>query len=155
MAPKLHPEPLTSTVREQLRKQAEERNQATLLTMKRKSPPTANGGLPVVGQPEKPREPEKVPKKGAKIRRYTPEFKAKAVARGLKAKENGETILSIAADLGTDPSNIHNWIRAAKQQSGAGRPGKGDLRAVTSELEQALANVARLKSKLRKMLGDD
>jgi transposase-like protein len=94
---------------------------------------------------------------------YAPEFKAQIVARALKARETGEeTIENIANEIGVWGTNIHNWIKAAKQSNGASSkaektevPKKSDLKTLSRELAEAMDRVASIKKKMRKLLDVD
>lgn len=99
---------------------------------------------------------------------YDADFKAKAVARALKAKETGEeSIEAIANELGIHGSNIHNWITAAKKASGVTEPANGkakrktadlrgtDLNSLSRELVQAMDRVSAIKKRMRKLLEAD
>lgn len=75
------------------------------------------------------------PKKRRTRRRYTDEYKARAVRLVLK---EGQTAAQVARDLGVVDSVLHNWVRQAKIDRGTGPAG-----ALTSDEREEL-------SKLRK-----
>lgn len=75
------------------------------------------------------------PKKRRTRRRYTDEYKARAVRLVLK---EGQTAAQVARDLGLVDSVLHNWVRQAKIDRGMGPAG-----ALTSDEREEL-------SKLRK-----
>src|SRR5258708_5298610 len=75
------------------------------------------------------------PKKRPTCRRYTDEYKARAVRLVLK---EGQTAAQVARDLGVVDSVLHNWGRQAKVDRGMGPAG-----ALTSDEREEL-------SKLRK-----
>jgi transposase-like protein len=156
MAPKLFQKPLTATVRERLKAH-------------RAAPPTAQhiASLHRLPWPKAPeQEPAEMAKKKKRARGdYDDDFRAKTVARFLKAKESGEeTVEAIVADLGITSASLYTWVRKAKAANGAAPAassatakgkGKGDLKSVTKQLSEAMEHVAKLKKQLRKMLGDD
>jgi transposase-like protein len=118
-----------------------------------------------------PPEPRKVPDVAAKKKKkkkrpaFDAAFKAKAVARALAARESGEeSVRDVGHDLGVTDASIYQWIKAAKAANGAASPAAkgrkssgagGDIQSVSRELASAMEHVAKLKKKLRKMLGED
>lgn len=155
MAPKLLKEPLVATIKERVKAH-------------RAAPPSAQRIATVhriLGpEPAPAVEPdEPMAKKKAKNARYPVEYKAKLVARALKAKETGEeSIEDIAKSEGIHGSNIHNWIAAAKKANGSpGKTtGKADgkaptIRSLSKELEEALDRAKAIKKQLRKLLDVD
>lgn len=117
-----------------------------------------------------PPEPRKAPEVAAKKKKkrthktFDAAFKAKVVARALAAQESGEeSVRDIGHDVGTTDASIYSWIKAAKAANGAAKPadkgrkprvGGGDIQTVSRELASAMEHVAKLKKRLRKMLGD-
>ncbi len=101
--------------------------------------------------------------KKSKAGRYAADYKAKLVARALKAKETGEeSIEAIAKEEGIHGSNIHNWIAAAKKANGtpaeaepAKKPKKDDIKSLSRELVDAMDRVTSIKKKMRKLLGEE
>ncbi len=165
MAPKLLAKPLTATVKERIKDKKH-----------RIAPPTALAPVYLLPKPEPTEptappeaEPEPVAAKKNKRGRYEADYKAKVVARVLKARETGaETIGAIAEAEGLYETTIYNWLSAAKKDAaksngasvGAtkGKPGpipKSDMKTLTRELADAMDRVALLKKRLVKMLAND
>jgi transposase-like protein len=160
--PKLFQKPLTASIRERLRADK------AALKAHRAAPPTAQQiasvhKLPVPVAPQE-EQAEPVAKKQKTKRSFTPDYRARIVARALQAKETGsESVLAIAKAEGIRDSNIHNWVKAAKKANGATaaddtateKPkAKADIKSVSRELSDAMQHVEALKKKLRKMLSD-
>lgn len=145
MVAKLHREPLVAAISEHMRRVA---------------PPTAMAPAMKLRLAVKEDAPSMAKKKSRKLQ--TPEFKAKAVARALQAKETGsETIGAIAKDIGVSEQSVYAWIKKAKEQN-APKPAKGaepkekaTIKSLSRELADALEKVSAIKKRLRKMLGDD
>lgn len=104
-------------------------------------------------------------KKKGKRTNFTDAYKAKIVARVLKGRKAGtETALSVAAAEGISAGNIQNWLKAAgkvnhRSEKANGKPGRrrpeaDDLGTITSQLSTAMAEVAKLKKRLRELLAD-
>lgn len=116
-----------------------------------------------VEQPAR-KAPEVAAKKKKTRKTFDAAFKAKAVARALAAQESGsESVREVARDLEITDASIYQWIKAAKEANGAAKPadkgrkprgGGGDIQTVSRELASAMEHVAKLKKKLRKMLGE-
>lgn len=165
--------PLSASVRERLKDKLRTHPEAigaslrsvAKLTGHRIAPPTAQQiasvhRLPAPSEPVKEAEPVAGKKKAHK--HYSADYKAKLVARALKAKETGEeSIEAIAAAEGIHGTNIHNWIKAAKQANGSAEPGKpgpkskSNLKALSKELSEAMDRVSAIKKQMRKLLADD
>jgi transposase-like protein len=167
MAPKLLAKPLTATVKERVKDKKH-----------RIAPPTALAPVYLLPKPE-PTEPTAPPKaepepvaakKKKGSNRYTDEFKAKVIARVLKAKESGEeTVTAIATDEKVTETAIYGWLKRAREEAkgktnGAstevvgrkpGRLPKSDMKTLTRELADAMDRVAVLKKRLVKMLTND
>ena len=78
-------------------------------------------------------EGEPVAMKRKEGKRYTPEYKAKVVARVLKAKDTGnETITAIAIDEKLNETAIYNWLKQAKSEANG--------KAKTKSKERVLSN---------------
>src|SRR4030095_205248 len=159
---KLLSKPLTASVKERIKDKKH-----------RIAPPTALAPVYLLPKPEPTEptappkaEPEPVVAKKNKRGRYEADYKAKVVARALKARETGsETIGAIAEAEGLYETTIYNWLSAAKKQApksnGAstetvkrksGPTPKSDMKALTRELADAMDRVALLKKRLVKMV---
>ncbi len=161
MAPKLLKAPLVASVKERLKADGQK------LKLHRIAPPTATriASVHLLPVSEPPEVPEMAGKKKIKQKRYDAEFKARVVARALKARESGEeTIGAVAKAEGTSEQIIYTWIKQAKASNGAspveasakpGRKSAGDLKSITRELSEAMDRVSKLKKQMRKLLGDD
>jgi transposase len=78
------------------------------------------------------------PKKRRTRRKFTEEFKARAVRLVLK---EGRTVAQVSRDLDLAESVLHSWVKQAKIDRGMGPPG-----ALTSEERDELA---RLRKEVR------
>jgi transposase-like protein len=78
-------------------------------------------------------------------RRFTPEFKAEAVAM---VEAAGGGIAQVAKELGIHDSSLGNWVRQAKEQA-AGAP-TPEERAEIRELRRELDRVTRERDILGK-----
>ena len=78
------------------------------------------------------------PKKRRTRRKFTEEFKARAVRLVLK---EGRTVAQVGRDLDLAESVLHSWVKQAKIDRGMGPPG-----ALTSEERDELA---RLRKEVR------
>ncbi len=78
-------------------------------------------------------------------RKFTPEFKAEAVAM---VEAAGGNIAQVAKELGIHDSSLGNWVRAAKEQA-AGAP-TPEERAEIRELRRELDRVTRERDILGK-----
>ncbi|MFI2740711.1 IS3 family transposase [Streptomyces sp. NPDC018711] len=79
------------------------------------------------------------------MKNYPPQFKADAVA--LYESRPEATIRSVAADLGTNPETLRNWVRAA----GASRPRGRRVEAPTEPPTPLEAENAALREKVREL----
>lgn len=78
-------------------------------------------------------------------RKFTPEFKAEAVAM---VEAAGGNIAQVAKELGVYDSTLGNWVRAAREQAeGAPTP---EERAEIRELRRELDRVSRERDLLAK-----
>jgi transposase-like protein len=152
MAPKLYTKPLTATVKERLRAH-------------RAAPPTAVHVASILRLTARPAPTEHAEpmanKKKGKGGRYADEYKATIVARALKARDTGdETIKAIADAESIHETLIYNWLNATKKTNGASpsaatsKP-KSDIKSLSRELSEAMEHVSKLKTRLRKLLGDE
>lgn len=78
-------------------------------------------------------------------RKFTPEFKAEAVAM---VEAAGGNVAQVAKELGIYDSTLGNWVRAAKAQA-AGAP-SAEERAEIRELRRELERVTRERDLLGK-----
>ncbi len=78
-------------------------------------------------------------------RKFTPEFKAEAVAA---VEAAGGNVAQVAKELGVYDSTLGNWVRAARQQA-AGAP-TPEERAEIRELRRELDRVTRERDILGK-----
>lgn len=76
---------------------------------------------------------------------YDSDYKAEIVARALRG---AETINAIATSEGMSPSNITNWIKAARKAGGARAPAK-------KKLSRASSSGSDLQSLSRDLIGED
>lgn len=78
-------------------------------------------------------------------RKFTPEFKAEAVAM---VEESGGKIAQVAKELGIYDSTLGNWVKAAREEA-AGAP-TADERAEIRDLRKELDRVTRERDLLAK-----
>jgi transposase len=69
--------------------------------------------------------------RGKTRRKFTPEFKAEAVALSRQA---GMTVAKAASDLGLSEGSLHRWRAEIDQHGGEAFPGNGRLRPAEEEL---------------------
>ena len=83
--------------------------------------------------------------KGSQRRKFTPEFKAEAVAM---VEASGGEIAKVAKELGIYDSSLGNWVRQAREEA-AGAPA-AEERAEMKELRRELDRVTRERDILAK-----
>lgn len=83
--------------------------------------------------------------KGSQRRKFTPEFKAEAVAL---VEASGGEIAKVAKELGIYDSSLGNWVRQAREEAG-GAPA-AEERAEMRELRRELDRVTRERDILAK-----
>lgn len=81
-------------------------------------------------------------------RKFTPEFKAEAVAM---VEAAGGRVAQVARELGIHDSSFGNWVRMAREQA-AGAP-TAEERAEIRELRRELERVTRERDLLGKAVG--
>jgi transposase-like protein len=82
---------------------------------------------------------------GRRRRKFTPEFKAEAVAM---VEASGGQIAKVAKELGIYDSSLGNWVRQAREEA-AGAPSAAE-RAEIRELRRELDRVTRERDILGK-----
>ena len=98
-------------------------------------------------------------KKGRRI--FSPETKAAIVREALETKANGGTMQAVAKKHKIVPTLLTTWVGAAKasgSKPSPADPGKkasasGDVVSLSRELAEAMERVAKIKKRLRKLLG--
>ena len=86
-------------------------------------------------------------------RKFPEEFKREAVKL---ASQPGETVSSVARDLGVGVSVVRRWVeksRAGKWESQAGKPLKSETAAELERVKRELAKVKMERDILKKALG--
>jgi transposase-like protein len=85
-------------------------------------------------------------------RTFDDDFKAKVVERVLRGRESGkETIASIAEDIKVSPSNLVNWLRAARDapKPRAKKPAKATNGAAVHTTTPQPLNIVGLQAFIR------